>query len=614
MIMVLILFLSIRNKNLFQSAFSTVTIFFITALLLSSVSISAKDKKWKVNDIAFTGNNSFNKTTLISVMELKPSRLFSSTVFTEYKLNSDLNAIERFYNSSGYLDASAEKKGVYKDSLKRYVNIEIMISEGERYLVREVQVNNKSIDSMYVASLNTKKEKPLLSSTLARDVDKIRELFLKKGNLKVAVTYTLDIDTARNQVAVRFNIEEGPRIIVDSVIIKGNKGLKNRVIERELDFTEDDTLSVNKIRKTEKRLYRTNLLSYVKVEPVLPDSVVRLSKAQDTSVAATVTVDEIDFFRIEAGAGYGTADKFRGYVTTSYSNLFSIGHKITLSGNLSQRIQNAEIRYGVPWLFLVPLRVDGAGYLANRTDTSTYSGLTRRFEITAGQQAFTTFAYQLRFRWEDLLKNVNANATQSVGLDLAWDTRNDLINPVRGFYNAFQFQVAGLTDKRSREFFKVTSDHRVFWKTENVRWASSLQLGWGVPYGKTDSLPLQDRFYGGGSQSIRGFPQNGLRHAEGENLSGNISIIAHLLEIKIPLFWWLEGAVFADAGYIWIRDNGNPDPFSLETAIRDIRWSAGPGIRINTPIAVLRCDVGFKLDKKRREQLAVVHVDIGNSF
>lgn len=597
-----------------KSIFSILVKFFITGLLLSAVSISAGEKRWKVDDIIFTGNKLYKKSTLISVMELKPSRLFSSTLFTEYKLNSDLNAIERFYNSLGFLDAVAKKNSIYKDSSGRSVDIEIAISEGERYLVQDVQVKNGSIDSSYVQSLNTKKEKPLLSSALLRDVDRIRELFMKKGNLKVSVTYTLDIDTARHQVAVQFNINEGPRIIVDSVIVKGNKGLKDRIIERELDFAEGDTLSVNKIRKTENRLYRTNLLSYVKVESVLSDSVAKISTAHDTSVAATVTVDEIDFFRIEGGGGYGTADKFRGYVTTSYGNLFSIGHKITLSGNLSQRIQNAEIRYGVPWLFVVPLRVDGAGYIANRTDTSTYSGLTRRFEITAGQQAFTTFAYQLRFRWEDLLKNVNANATQSIGLDLAWDTRNDLINPVRGFYNEFKFQVAGLSDKRSREFFKIATDHRVFWKTGKVRWASSLQMGWGVPYGKTDSLPLQERFYGGGPQSIRGFPQNGLRHAAGDNLSGNVSVIAHLLEVKIPLFWWVEGALFADAGYIWIRDNDHPDPFSPETIIRDLRWSAGPGIRINTPVAVLRCDVGFKLDKKRREQMAVVHVDIGNSF
>ncbi|MBN1604498.1 MAG: BamA/TamA family outer membrane protein [Chitinispirillaceae bacterium] len=597
-----------------KSTFPNVLIFIITGILLSAVGISAKEKRWKVDDITFIGNKSYKKSTLISVMELKPSRLFSSTLFTEYKLNSDLNAIERFYNSLGFLDVVAEKNKVFKDSSERNVDIEIVISEGDQYLVQEVQVKNECIDSSDINLLNTKKEKPLLSSALLRDVDKIRELFMKKGKLKVSVTYTLDIDTTRHQVAVQFNINEGPRIIVDSVIVKGNKGLKDRIIERELDFAEGDTLSVNKIRKTEKRLYRTNLLSYVKVESVLSDSVAKISTAQDTSVAATVTVDEIDFFRIEAGAGYSTADKFRGYLVTSYGNLFSIGHKITLTGNLSQRIQNAEIRYGVPWLFLVPLRVDGAGYLANRTDTSTYSGLTRRFEITAGQQAFTTFAYQLRFRWEDFLKNVNANATQSIGLDLAWDTRNDLINPVRGFYNEFQFQVAGLSDKRSREFFKITTDHRVYWKTGKVRWASSLQLGWGEPYGKTDSLPLQERFYGGGSQSIRGFPESGLRHAAGDNLSGNVSVIAHLLEVKIPLFWWVEGALFADAGYIWIRDNEHPDPFSPETVIRDIRWSAGPGIRINTPVAVLRCDVGLKLNKKRREQLAVVHIDIGNSF
>jgi outer membrane protein insertion porin family len=592
------------------SAFLIMTAVF----LLSAVSVFAREKKWKVHDITFIGNKNYKKATLISVMELKPSNLFSSTVFTEYKLKSDLTAVEQFYRSQGFLDATTGKNSVTKDSLRRKVDVEIIVDQGERYVIRSVKVKNGYIDSSYVKTLNIKKEKPLLSSALEKDIDKIRELFMKKGYLKVEITYSLDIDTVRHNVAVLFNVNEGPRIFVDSVIINGNKGLIDRIIKRDLEFKKGDLLSANKIRKTEQRLYRTNLLSYVKVEPVLPDSVVKMSSAADTSVPAVVTVDEIDFFRIEAGVGYGTADNFRGALTTSYGNLFRIGHKITLSGNLSQKVQDVELRYGVPWLLFIPLRVDGAGYLANRTDTSTFTGLTRQFEITAGQQAVSKFAYQLRFKWEDLSKNVNANTTQSIGLDLAWDTRSDLINPVRGFYNQVQFQIAGLTDKRSKEFYKITTDHRLYWKTGKFRWASALQLGWGEPYGKTDSLPLQERFWGGGSQSIRGFPEDGLRHADGKNLSGNISVIAHLAEVKLPLFWWVEAAMFADAGYIWIRDSDHPDPVSLSAIIHDIRWSAGPGIRINTPIAVLRCDVGFKLDKKRREQLAVIHIDIGNSF
>jgi outer membrane protein insertion porin family len=169
-------------------------------------------------------------------------------------------------------------------------------------------------------------------------------------------------------------------------------------------------------------------------------------------------------------------------------------------------------------------------------------------------------------------------------------------------------------DNRSEEFFKVVTDHRVHWKTGSLKWASALELGWGIPYGKTDSLPVQERFFGGGSQSVRGYKEGALRQIADTNRSGNISVIAHVAEVKIPLFWWVEAAAFVDAGYIWIRDDDHPDVFNFNTFFRDLKWTAGPGIRINTPVAVLRLDVGFKLNKMRRENLAVIHLDIGNAF
>jgi outer membrane protein insertion porin family len=600
-------------------------ILFIGIILFSTIpSFAAREKKWKVQDIAFVGNKSFKKKVLLPVMELKRSTILSSTVFTEYKLGSDLTALERFYRSQGFLDAKAERESVNRDSLKRRVKITISISEGECYFVRSVSIKSKNsiVDSSVIKSFSTKPPEPLTGTSLENDIENLRENVMKKGHLRAEVFYALNIDSIQHTAGVVFTVKEGPQIYADSLILKGNKGLKDRVIKRELDFKKGDLLSIGKVRKTEQRLYRTNLMNYVKIEPVLTDTLSKIENVADTTVPVNVTVGEVDFLRIEAGAGYGTADKFRGSLTTSYGNLFQLGHKATITGNLSQKVQAVELRYGVPWLLLIPLKVDAAGYITNRTDIeNTFDALTKGFEITAGQHTDISFAYQLRFKWEDIShfrNNINPNSTQnntqSIGFDLAWDTRNDLLNPVRGFYNLIKFDVAGLTGNRSEEFVKVITDHRVHWKTGKLKWASALELGWGIPYGKTDSLPGQEQFFGGGSQSVRGFNEGALRRKDGHNLSGNISVVAHVAEVKVPLIWWIEGALFLDAGNVWITDNNQRDNLNFSTFFRDLRWSAGPGIRINTPIVVLRFDTGFKLQKTKRENLAVIHLDIGNAF
>jgi outer membrane protein assembly factor BamA len=162
------------------------------------------------------------------------------------------------------------------------------------------------LDTSSVKSLNTKIDKPLIGASLESDISRIREIVLKKGHLKAEVTYSINIDSTNNKVDIKFYVNDGPRFYVDTIIVKGNDGLKKRVIERELEFKQGDLLSINKVRKTEQKLYRTNLLNYVQIEPIISDSV-NLSTVSDTSVPTMITVDEVDFLRIEAGAGYGTA-------------------------------------------------------------------------------------------------------------------------------------------------------------------------------------------------------------------------------------------------------------------------------------------------------------------
>ena len=92
--------------------------------------------------------------------------------------------------------------------------------------------------------------------------------------------------------------------------------------------------------------------------------------------------------------------------------------------------------------------------------------------------------------------------------------------------------------------------------------------------------------------------------------SGTILATANLLEMRFPLFWWINGALFADAGIL--RNSG--DSKSPDSIINEIRWTAGPGLRVDTPLAILRFDFGFKLNRRAGESLTQWHLDVGQSF
>jgi len=92
----------------------------------------------------------------------------------------------------------------------------------------------------------------------------------------------------------------------------------------------------------------------------------------------------------------------------------------------------------------------------------------------------------------------------------------------------------------------------------------------------------------------------------GEPLGGNVELIVHIINIRFPLFWIINGAVFSDAGYVW------QDFRSVN--LRDIKYTAGPGLRLMTPVGLIRLDVGFKLDKLGQKGSWKAYLDIGQPF
>ena len=131
-------------------------------------------------------------------------------------------------------------------------------------------------------------------------------------------------------------------------------------------------------------------------------------------------------------------------------------------------------------------------------------------------------------------------------------------------------------------------------------------LGIGVPYGSANILPFEERFFAGGSNSMRGW--NARMLGPGNFYSRSNSYLAQNGDIKLELnaearfklFWVLEGAFFVDAGNIWtIReyDDQKGGLFSLSNGkiFKEIALNYGLGFRFDFDYFLIRLDLGFKL-------------------
>ncbi|SHF10616.1 translocation and assembly module lipoprotein TamL [Pedobacter caeni] len=158
------------------------------------------------------------------------------------------------------------------------------------------------------------------------------------------------------------------------------------------------------------------------------------------------------------------------------------------------------------------------------------------------------------------------------------------------------------------QFIRLEGDVRNYYKVnKNVTWASRFNLGYGYTYGNSTSLPFVRQFFAGGSSDIRAFGARILGPGSFKvsdtvafrDQGGDIKIMLNT-ELRFKLFSIFYGALFADAGNIWLRKEDPERPggkFKLNSFMDEIAIGTGAGLRVDASFFVLRLDVAVPIRK-----------------
>jgi outer membrane protein assembly factor BamA len=160
------------------------------------------------------------------------------------------------------------------------------------------------------------------------------------------------------------------------------------------------------------------------------------------------------------------------------------------------------------------------------------------------------------------------------------------------------------------EYYKFDIDLRHYYNTidQTASLASRLILGIGVPYGNSATMPYVKQFYIGGSNSVRAFTAGGLGPGSYKipdsiaaksfiDQAGDIKLEANT-EYRFPIISIVRGALFVDAGNIWLlrEDPARPgSQFSGKTFLDEIAVGTGFGLRLDLSFFILRFDLAFPL-------------------
>ncbi|HKN46993.1 MAG TPA: BamA/TamA family outer membrane protein, partial [Candidatus Polarisedimenticolia bacterium] len=199
------------------------------------------------------------------------------------------------------------------------------------------------------------------------------------------------------------------------------------------------------------------------------------------------------------------------------------------------------------------------------------------------------------------------------------DTRDALFDPMRGHYVSGELQLFGQTIGSEADFAKLYAQAFFFREIlPKTVWAQAVRAGAAYTYGRTrgdpaatgdavSGLPPSERFFAGGDTTLRGFKRDrvGTLDASGDPLGGEGLFLLNE-ELRFPIFQYLQGVVFYDAGNIY-RTIADYD-------ITDLRQVAGAGLRIATPIGPFRFEYGAILDRRQSEAAGQFFISIGQAF
>lgn len=157
------------------------------------------------------------------------------------------------------------------------------------------------------------------------------------------------------------------------------------------------------------------------------------------------------------------------------------------------------------------------------------------------------------------------------------------------------------------QFLRVSGEYRYTWLLKgNMSIASRVAAGVVWSYGNMTTAPYSEQFYIGGANSIRAFTARsigpgGYRPKNTKNAfldqTGDIRFEANV-EYRFPIVGHLQGAVFLDAGNVWLLRNDPNRPHAqlrLKTFPKQVALGTGAGLRYDLDFIILRLDCGVAL-------------------
>jgi outer membrane protein insertion porin family len=579
-------------------------------------------------------------------METKERAVFGFLEQGVYKpdaLKRDLDRIARYYRSQGFLDARVYKKEERFAVDGTSLDVVIGIEEGERYTIRRVGVEGtKVVDGdRLLDKLDLKPGRPFLGEDLRKSVDAVRHVYGQRAYVHTAVDVDVRYDIERHLLDIILRVNEGPKVRIEKIRIEGNEKTQEKVIRRELTFYPGEYFDADEVEDSLARLGRLRFFNDVRVDfapgpaPGREDLILRVDEARTGSFVL--------------GGGISTSAGFFGNISLAQRNFdifdwpaswrdFVDGHSLTGAGqsfSLTLRPGADRSDYSIdfvePYLFDLPV-LFGVELAAHQRFRSDYTETRLNTRIKLGYRLLPDLMVRADYRIErvrissidpgslpDVFDVSGTSWVSALRVSLTYnrnrfDTKDFVV--YGGYKVSSYYELAGGALLGDFDFHRVGLEGQVQWSPfswpGHHKWVLKFgaEAGYQHPFGPSESIPIFERFYAGGPNSIRGFQVRSVGpQVNGEPLGGYFQLLT-TTEFSFPLFMdLLRGVVFVDAGTV--NDGRDFDHFEHQ-----MRVAAGLGFRIRIPVfpAPVALDFAWPIYEQDDDDTQVFSFSVGFGF
>jgi outer membrane protein insertion porin family len=574
--------------------------------------------RYKLEKIDLSGEEAFSRDAVVSVMTTKerpwyqvwkPLPDFDTQTFTD-----DLAHIGRFYEAHGYYNAHI----TYDLSLSGdKVTPHIRVSEHQPIRVATIDIKvadgppPQELDRSFKLPFN--KDDVFDQAAYQKGAQDLLSLYTTHSFAHAKVRRHAVVEVGPLQARIRYDVEPGGRCVFGNTKIIGIKKVDSKLIEEQLIYKSGEPFDSRKLAASRNALLGLNLFSAIDIEQ-------EENPTDRAVVPITIAVHEGPKHSLSAGAGYNTQTQLNATIGWTDYNFLGGARQLSVTGTYSNVNSMFDVKLLQPRFFSEKSTLTLEASQQQQT-YQTYTGNISGFDPHIDYKLSSSLTAFAGWRLEYMKFNsVNASTIKAIGgfrrsgilsgpsAGVTFNNTEDPFNPQSGEILSLLGNLSDHSFGADYRYWRVLAEAR---KYQLVGWQTVLATRLKVGLSDTEStigdVPLSERFYSGGEGSVRGY---GLRRIGPLSASndplGGLSLVEGSVELRRPLVWKLNGALFFDCGQVATQ------PYDLR--VDALQCGYGPAAGMNSPVGPINFYVGFPTQKPRGDSNWQFYFSIGQYF